>query len=84
MQEQSPENPEKKPSRGRPKLSHLSSLEQAKTRMQKMRERKRDQMLVPVEIWIPEPLRDWLLKDGQDLSSFAQEALEALAKTRGY
>ena len=52
--------------------------------MQKMRERKRKSKLVPVEIWIPIKLRDWLAQSGEDLSTFGVEALEALAKRRGY
>jgi hypothetical protein len=84
MQEKTSASTKEKPQRGRPKTSDLSPKEQVRLRVQKLRERKRQQKLVPVEIWIPEKLRDWLAQRGEDLSSFAKEALEAFAKERGY
>ena len=70
--------------RGRPKLTPLSQTEQAKLRMQRMRERKRREELVPVEIWIPKKLRDSLIQKGEDVNSVGREAFETLAKVRGY
>jgi hypothetical protein len=52
--------------------------------MQRLRERKRKQQrLVPVEVWIPELQRDFLVKNGYDLSVAAATAIALFIKQKG-
>src|SRR6266853_1944626 len=67
--------------RGRPKLSNLSDKEQPRLRMRKIREQRRKENLVPVEIWIPKSQRNSLRKQGYDLSAEATKAFALLIKS---
>ena|SRR6266446_4167739 len=68
--------------RGRPRLTNLPDKEQARLRMERIREKRRKQHLVPIQVWIPNAQRDALLKRGEDLSAAATKAFALLMKKR--
>jgi len=65
--------------RGRPRLSNLPDKEQARLRMRRIRERRREEKLVPIEVWIPKSQREALLNMyPDDLSTAAIKAFTLL------
>ncbi len=74
-----------KRARNRRDESDLSPNELTALRMQKMRRRKKQKNLVPLDIWIPKSQREALkavLQKGEDLSAVAIEAFALLIKRR--
>ena len=69
---------------GRPKTSKLTPAEQARERVRRHREKKREAGRVAVELWIKTDWRDAILARGQTLQESADEAFAMLmAKRRG-
>lgn len=69
---------------GRPKTSKLTPAEQARERLRRHREKKREAGRAAVELWIKTEWRDAILASGQTLQEFADEAFALLmAKRRG-
>ena len=69
---------------GRPKTSDLTPAEQARERVRRHREKKREAGRVAVELWIDAEWRDAILASGQTLQEFADKAFAALMpKQRG-
>lgn len=68
---------------GRPKTSNLTPAEQARERVRRHREKKREAGRVAVELWIDADLRDAIVASGQTLQDAADEAFAMLAKRRG-
>ena len=74
----------KKRGPGRPKTSKLTPVEQARERVRRHREKKREAGRVAVELWINAEWRDAILASGQTLQDFADEAFARLMpKWRG-
>ena len=80
-------HPKAKPEKrgpGRPKTSQLTPAEQARERVRRHREKKREAGRVAVELWIKTEWRDAILSRGQTLQESADEAFALLmAKQRG-
>ncbi len=69
---------------GRPKTSKLTPAEQARERVRRHREKKREAGRVAVELWINAEWRDAILASGQTLQEFADKAFAKLMpKLRG-
>ena len=81
-----PTHPKSKPAKrgpGRPKTSKLTPPEQARERVRRHREKKREAGRVAVELWIKTEWRDTILASGQTLQESADEAFALLmAKQR--
>ena len=76
--------PPEKRGPGRPKTSDLTPAEQARERVRRHREKKRDAGRVAVEIWIEAEWRDTILASGRTIQDAADEAFALLvAKRRG-
>ena len=74
----------KKRGLGRPKTSQLTPAEQARERVRRHREKKREAGRVAVELWIKTEWRDAILASGQTLQESADAAFALLmAKPRG-
>ena len=74
----------KKRGPGRPKTSKLTPVEQARERVRRHREKKREAGRVAVELWIKTEWRDAILASGQTLQESADAAFALLmAKQRG-
>src|SRR5260370_27487737 len=67
---------------GRQRLSNLSDKEQARLRMEKIREERRKENLVAVEVLIPKSQHNSLRKKGYNLSAAAREAFALLLKSK--
>lgn len=79
MQAKKDKNRGKRPQRGRPKTSTLSKTELGRRRVEKWRKQKRRQEnLVPLEVWITKDQRDALKKMGKNVNALAQEAFALL------
>ena len=79
-----PNVPPAKRGPGRPKTSDLTPAEQARERVRRHREKKRDAGRVALEIWIKAEWRDFILARGRTIQEFADEAFALLvAKRRG-
>ena len=80
-------HPKPKPEKrgpGRPKISKLTPAEQARERVRRHREKKREAGRVAVELWINAEWRDAILASGQTLQEFADEAFARhMPKRRG-
>ena len=69
---------------GRPKTSDLVPAEQARERVRRHREKKREEGRVALEIWIKAAWRDTIIASGRTIQDFADEAFALLmAKRRG-
>lgn len=69
---------------GRPKTSDLTPAEQARERVRRHREKKREAGRVAVELWIKTEWRDAILASGQTLQASADKAFALLmTKQRG-
>ena len=79
-----PATTKKKRGPGRPKTSKLAPAEQARERVRRHREKKRDEGRVAVEIWIKAEWRDTILASGRTIQESADEAFALLmARRRG-
>ena len=79
-----PKAPPAKRGPGRPKISKLAPAEQARERVRRHREKKRDEGRVAVEIWIKADWRDTILASGRTIQESADEAFALLmARRRG-
>ena len=79
-----PKTPPQKRGPGRPKTSKLAPAEQARERVRRHREKKREEGRVALEIWIKAEWRDTILASGRTIQDFADEAFAMLtAKRRG-
>src|SRR5258705_12496419 len=68
---------------GRPRSSPLDPIEQARVRLQRHRESKRNAGMIPAEIWLPKAWRDAVIARGETLQDAAQEAFRLLMGTLG-
>ena len=79
-----PKAPSEKRGPGRPKTSKLAPAEQARERVRRHREKKREEGRVALEIWIKSAWRDTIIASGGTIQDFADEAFALLmAKRRG-
>ena len=79
-----PKAPPAKRGPGRPKLSKLAPAEQARERVRRHREKKREEGRVSLEIWIKAEWRDTILASGRTIQDAADEAFALfMARRRG-
>ncbi len=67
---------------GRPKTSKLTPAEQARERVRRHREKKREAGRVAVELWIDAHFRDAIVASGDTLQDAADEAFAMLMAKR--